>query len=136
MSLGDYLRYLRAVHGGESTLEIANKLGLPSPWPINEIEQRYRDCGDSELVSKLADYYGVPVEELQWRRRRSRKALTAFLSEAEEEEHTITLILRNEERLIGTVEWFDMGAILLKPQDDEQRDIIVQRHIVDDWEMA
>ncbi|NLS75855.1 MAG: hypothetical protein GXY76_01205 [Chloroflexi bacterium] len=136
MSLGDYLRYLRAVHGGESTQDIATKLGLPSPWPINEIEQRYRDCGDNELVARLAEYYGVPVEEMQWRRRRSRKALTAFLSEAQDNAHTIVLVLRNEERLIGTVEWFDMGAILLKPLDDEKRDIMVQRHIVDDWEMA
>ena len=117
MSLGDYLRYLRAMHGGESTLEIANKLGLLSPWPINEIEQRYRDCGSEELVAKLAEYYGVPVADLTWRRKRSRKGLSAFISNAADNSYTVVVILRSGERLEGTVDWFDMGAILLRPTE-------------------
>lgn len=135
MSLGDYLRYLRAVHGGESTLEISDKLGLLSPWPINEIEQRYRDCGTDELVAKLAGFYGVPVEDLTWRRKRSRKGLSAFLSNAADNSYTIVLVLRSGERLEGVVDWFDMGAVLIRPNDGPE-EIIVQRHIIDDWELA
>lgn len=135
MSLGDYLRYLRAMHGGESTLDIAEALGLPSPWPINEIEQRYRDCGSDELVANLADYYGVPREELTWRRGRSRKSLSAFLGDAVENDHTVVLILRTGERLEGNVEWFDMGAVLIEPLEGPD-EILIQRHIVDDWELA
>jgi len=133
MSLGDYLRYLRATHGGESTLDVAGAIGLSSPWPINEIEQRYRQVGDDELVAKLADYYGVPVEELLWRRKRSRKAFSNFCSNAIESGHAVALQLRTGERLEGRVEWVDMGALLLKPADGST-EIVVQRHIVDDWE--
>ena len=135
MSLGDYLRYLRALNGGESTLEIAKEIGLLSPWPINEIEQRYRDCGSIDLVAKLANYYGVSVEDLTWRRKRSRKGLSAFISNAAENSYTIVLVLRSGEKLEGTVEWFDMGAILLRPSEGP-KEVVVQRHIVDDWELV
>lgn len=135
MSLGDYLRYLRAVHGGESTMKIAQALGLPSPWPINEIEQRYRKTGDDELIRKLADYYGVPVEELLWRRERSRKALSIFLGQAADRNMPVSLLLRTGERLEGTVEWFDLGALCLNLADGSGH-VIVQRHIIDDWGFA
>lgn len=135
MSLGDYLRYLRAMHGGESTLDVAKAIGIPSPWPINEIEQRYRQVGDEELIAKLADYYGVDVEDLLWRRKRSRKALTAFLEDALERGQPVVLKLRTGERLVGRVRWVDMGALLLSLAD-RSGEVVVQRHIVDDWETA
>jgi hypothetical protein len=132
MSLGDYLRYLRALHGGESTLEIAKALGLPSPWPINEIEQRYREVGADELVQKLADYYGVPVEDLVARRKRSRKALSQFLDDAQKAGRKVTLVLRNGERLSGAVQWTDMGALALET-GEIPGPVVIERHIVDDW---
>jgi sRNA-binding regulator protein Hfq len=132
MSLGDYLRYLRALHGGESTLEIAKALGLPSPWPINEIEQRYREVGADELVQKLADYYGIPAADLIAQRKRSRKALSQFLEDAQKTERKVTLILRTGERLSGTVQWADMGALALET-GDALGPVVVERHIVDDW---
>jgi transcriptional regulator with XRE-family HTH domain len=132
MSLGDYLRYLRAKHGGESTLEIAKVLGLPSPWPINEIEQRYREVGTDELVQKLAAYYGVPGEELLARRKRSRKALSQYLEDAQKANRKAMLLLRNGERLAGMVLWADMGAFALD-LGDGSGPVIVERHIVDDW---
>lgn len=135
MSLGDYLRYLRAMNGGESTLDIANAIGLESPWPINEIEQRYRACGEDDLIAKLAEYYGVPVQDLMWRRENSRKKLSIFIQEAQDADQEIILGLRTGEALQGTVEWHDMGAILLLPSDGST-EIIVQRHIVDEWELA
>lgn len=135
MSLGDYLRYLRALHGGESTLDIAKALGLPSPWPINEIEQRYREVGQEDLLQKLADYYGVALEELVWRRKRSRKAFSEFVTEAQERDHPISLLLRNGDRLQGKVRWCDLGAVALEPADGS-RFLVVQRHMVDDWEPA
>jgi transcriptional regulator with XRE-family HTH domain len=135
MSLGDYLRYLRAKHGGESTLDIAEAIGLDSPWPINEVEQRYRASADDELIKRLADYYQVPIEDLQWRRQRSRKELGLFVSEAQERNQKIALILRTQERLEGFVLEHGMGTILFQPTDTDVA-IVVQRHIVDDWELA
>lgn len=132
MSLGDYLRHLRAMHGGESTLEIAKILGLPSPWPINEIEQRYREVGADELVQKLAEYYGVPAADLLARRKRSRKALSQFLDDAQKTGRKATLVLRTGERLSGTVQWADMGALALE-MENIPGPVIVQRHIVDEW---
>lgn len=132
MSLGDYLRYLRALHGGESTLEIAKLIGLPSPWPINEIEQRYREVGADELVLKLADYYGVPAEDLVARRKRSRKALSQFLDDAQKAGRKVTLVLRNGERLSGAVQWTDMGALALETGEGPGP-VVIERHIVDDW---
>ena len=135
MSLGDYMRYLRAMHGGESTADIAKAIGIPTPWPINEIEQRYREVGSDELVQKLADYYGVPVEELLWRRKLSRKKLSEFLDEANKKGQKVRLFLRSGERIEGSVQWLDLGAVALALADGSGQ-AIVQRHIVDNWETA
>lgn len=132
MSLGDHLRFLRAMHGGESTLDIAKAIGIQSPWPINEIEQRYREVGSDELVAKLAEYYHVPVEELLWHRKRSRKALSEFLGESRDRGQPVKLILRTGETLRGTVQWFDLGALALQLVDGSGQ-LIVQRHILVDW---
>jgi len=129
------MRYLRAMHGGESTADIAKAVGIPTPWPINEIEQRYREVGSDELVAKLADYYGVPVEDLLWRRKLSRKKLSEFLDEASKKGQKARLFLRTGERLEGTLQWFDLGALALNLADGSGQ-VIIQRHIVDSWEIA
>ncbi|MFB0545704.1 MAG: helix-turn-helix domain-containing protein [Anaerolineae bacterium] len=134
MSLGDYLRYLRAMRGGPTPWEIAEAAGLDSPRLISEIEQRYREIGDDETLEKLAAYYQVPVEELRWRWGRSRKAFTAFAEAAMKSGQPVLLHLRLGEDLAGRVLWWDLGAIGLEPQDGTA-EIVVQRHIIDDWEL-
>jgi len=123
------------MHGGESTADIAKAIGIPTPWPINEVEQRYREVGSDELVAKLAEYYGVPVEDLLWRRKLSRKKLSEFLEETSKSGQKARLLLRTGERMEGTVQWFDLGAAALDLADGSGQ-VIVQRHIIDNWEAA
>ena len=133
MSLGDHLRYLRAMRGGVDTRAIAEAVGLDRPWPINEIEVRYREVGDDELVTKLADYYDRPVEEFFWHRARSRKRLTQDIAKAIQEAQSVRLHLRSGTTLAGEPLWWDLGAIGLL-LDGEDEITVVQRHAVIDWD--
>jgi transcriptional regulator with XRE-family HTH domain len=135
MSLGDYLRYLRARRGGPNPREIAEAAGLPHGGIISQIEQRYREVGDDETLEKLAAYFEVPVEELRWRRARSRKAFSTFINEAMMNDEVVCLHLRLGEDLVGRVRWWDLSALSLEPLDGTPL-IVVQRHAVDDWEMV
>jgi len=47
MSLGDYVRYLRAMRGGPDFLSIEAATGVPGR-SLREIEQRYRRVGESD----------------------------------------------------------------------------------------
>lgn len=134
MSLGDYLRYLRAMKGGPNFLAIQEATGVPTRT-TREIEQRYRRVGENdEDLQKLADYYGVPIGELTWRRERWRKLLSEALYTAQSEERPIRLIVRDGPTFEGQVLWWDLGATELELSGDEGR-VVVQRHMVDDWEL-
>jgi hypothetical protein len=134
VSLGDQLRFLRAMKGGPSTREVANAIGLDRTTPLREIEQRYREIGDDALLEKLAVYFEVPVEELRWHRARYRKALSHALEETQDHAKPIHLVLRSGETLTGGVAWWDLGAIGLQPAEGAL--IVVQRHAVVDWRTA
>lgn len=134
MSLGDQLRFLRAMKGGPSTREIAQAIGLERITPLREIEQRYREIGDDALLEKLAAYFQVPVEELKWHRARYRKALSRFLEEAQQQGKRVALRLRSGETLTGKIMWWDLGATGLQPDEGEL--LVVQRHAVIDWGAA
>ncbi len=129
------MRYLRAMRGGPNPREIAEAAGLPHGGIISQIEQRYREVGDDETLEKLAAYFEVPVEELRWRRARSRKAFSTFIDEAMMNGEVVCLHLRLGEDLVGRVKWWDLGALGLEPLDGTPR-IVVQRHAVDDWEIV
>lgn len=131
MSLGDYLRYLRALKGGPTPWDIQEATGVPSGL-YRQMEQRYRAVGDEETLVKLAAYFEVPVEELRWRYDWPRKSLSAALVEAQEEGRPIRLHLRTGESFEGRVEWWDLGATLLTLADGEQ--VVIQRHVVETWE--
>jgi hypothetical protein len=133
MSLGDHLRFLRALDGGVDTRTIAEAIGIERPWPINEIEVRYREVGDDDLVAKLADYYDRPVGELLWHRARSRKKLTQDLADAIRDDRTVKLVLRSGATLEGRAVWWDLGAVGLALPDQVEI-TVVQRHAVVDWE--
>jgi len=131
MSLGDQLRYLRAMKGGPSTREIALAIGLERTTPLREIEQRYREIGDDDLLEKLAAYFDVPVEDLKWHRAHYRKALSQFLEDARRTSARIRLHLRSGEVLTGQLSWWDLGAAGLQPDSGDV--IVVQRHAIIDW---
>jgi hypothetical protein len=135
MSLGDYARYLRAVEGGTDFFSIEEATGVPSR-SLREIEQRYRRVGESdEDLQRLADYYDVPFEELVWRREKWRKLLSEALYTAQTEKRPIRLILRDAPTFEGRVVWWDLGATELDLSDGDER-LVVQRHVVDDWQLV
>ena len=135
MSLGDYVRYLRAMKGGPDFFTVEEATAVPGRT-LREIEQRYRRVGeDDEDLSKLADYYAVPVKELTWRREKWRKLLSEALYTAQTETRPIRLILRDGPTFEGRVLWWDLGATELELREGGER-LVVQRHVVDDWELV
>jgi transcriptional regulator with XRE-family HTH domain len=133
MSASDYLRYLRAVKGGPTPQDIEAATGVPA-GAYRQIEQRYRAMGSEEELASLAAYFEVPVEELTSRLDWTRKALSAALVEAVEQDAPISLELRSGQTLTGKVQWSDLGAALLQMEDGQE--IVVQRHMVDRWQTA
>lgn len=132
MSLGDYVRYLRAMKGGPDFRSIQEASGVPVRT-IREIEQRYRRVGENDAdLQKLADYFGVPVEELTWRREKWRKLLSEALYTAQTEQRPIRLMLRNGPTFEGQVLWWDLGATQLALANSGEQ-VVVQRHAIDDW---
>lgn len=132
MSLGDELRYLRAFHGGGNLAHIEEEIGL-QPGTLRYMEQRYRRVGeDDEELAKIAAYYGVPLEKLQYHRERYRKALSAYLHQAQESGDIAHFELRTGETLAGQVHWWDLGAFGLEPETGGPL-VVVQRHAVLDW---
>lgn len=134
MSLGDYVRYLRAMKGGPDLWTIQEASDVPSRT-LREIEQRYRRVGENdEDLQKLANYFGVPVEELTWRRERWRKLLSEALYTAQTATRSIRLVLRDGPTFEGHVLWWDLGATELELSEGRGR-VVVERHAVDDWEL-
>lgn len=133
MSLSDHLRYLRALHGGPSNVDLLQVLGEEDTGLYFAIEQHYRDVSTDEIIEKIAAYYHVPVEELQWHRARSRKALALHIHAAIQNRETVTLHLRTGETLTGLPVWWDLAAIGLQPSGEEDL-VVVQRHAVIDWD--
>ncbi len=135
MSLGDHLRFLRAMRGGPSINALTETLDETDRREAREIERRYRDTSDEGIVRRLAGCYGVPVEELMWHRARSRRSLSDYLLAVSSESRPAELRLRSGETLVGKVVWWDLAAIGLQPADGRPL-IVVQRHAVVDWPLA
>jgi len=133
MSLGDHLRYLRAVRGGPGLIEVSQAIGVASAARLGQIEQRYSDPSDDATLEKLAVYYAVPVEELQWHRARLRRNLALHVHAAMQAGQQVTLRLRTGEAVSGHPVWWDLGAIGLQPADGGAL-LVIQRHAVIDWE--
>jgi len=139
MSLSDYIKYLRAVKGGVTPWEIAEASGVPAS-EVHLIEVKHRRVGeDDETLSKLAGYFGVPVEELAGRRDSYRKMLTRFLEEHQGKESPVTLTLESGEEVSGSVDWFSREAVALVPgnssdtEGETESPYIVQRGWVANW---
>jgi transcriptional regulator with XRE-family HTH domain len=99
-----------------------------------QIEQRYRKVGSDEVLEKLAQYFEVPLEELVQRRDRPRKLLSAVLDQAWRNRATLRVMVRSGETFVGQVKWFDLGALMVR-LDSGEGDVVLQRHMVDDWSM-
>jgi sRNA-binding regulator protein Hfq len=131
MSLGDYLRLLRAKRGGLTPFDIEAAVPLEKGL-YRQMEQRYRAVGDDESIRLLAGFFGVPFEELRWRLDWPRKALSRALVAAAADQTPITLRLWNGQTVTGQVQWWDLGAVGLEDAAGEL--LVVQRHAVERWD--
>ena len=131
MSLGDTLRLLRAKHGGITPVDIEAATALPKGL-YRQMEQRYRAVGNDESIRVLAEYYGVPFEDLRWRLDWSRKALSRALLAAATNQLPITLSFWNGQEAVGKVVWWDLGAVGLDTSGGQL--VVVQRHAVERWD--
>ena len=117
--------------GGITPLDIEAATALPK-GVYRQMEQRYRAVGDDESIRLLADFYGVPFEDLRWRLDWPRKALSRAVVTTLRDDVPITLQLWNGETVRGKVKWWDLGALGLDIGEPEL--LIVQRHTVERWE--
>lgn len=131
MSLGDRLRVLRAQRGGVTPAEIEEALPDLPKGLYRYMEQRYRAVGDDTSIAMLADYFGVPFEDLRWRLDWPRKALNRSFVYVAQEDVPITLHLWNGETVSGELKWWDLGACEIATPGG---DLVVQRHAVDRWD--
>ena len=131
MSLGDMLRMLRAKRGGITPFDIEAALPDLPKGLYRQMEQRYRAVGDDATIGMLAEFYGVPFEDLRWRLEWPRKALSRALVYAQQNDLPITLRLWNGQTVTGRVKWWDLGATALETAGGE---IVVQRHAAEHWE--
>jgi hypothetical protein len=135
MSMGDYVKYLRAVRGGVTPSEIEEATGIPFSQ-INVIEYKFAPVfDDPDLLSKLAAYFQVPVEELGRRATRTRKLLTRFLAEHAASTLRVHFTLAGGARVIGQVMWWDRSAVGLR-LDGDAGDAVVYRHSIQIYEDA
>lgn len=137
MSLSDYIKYLRATHGGGTPWEIAEASGVPA-GAIHLIEVKHRRVGeDDEQLGKLAAFFNVPIEELTRRREAYRKRLTSFLEDAVSGEKSVALKMEDGEELEGDILWYAREALALTPVNDPGGGpYVVQRSWIADWRTA
>jgi hypothetical protein len=137
MSLSDRIKYLRAVSGGLTPWEIADRSGVPAR-EIHLLEVKHRRVGENDdVLQKLATFFNVPVEDLTGRREAYRKRLTFFLEESQDQSAPVALKLENGEVLEGTVAWFGREAVAIaQTGGSEDNPLVVQRGWVADWRLA
>lgn len=132
MSLSDYVKFMRATKGGVTPWEIADATGVPSK-EVHLLEVKHRRMGDDdEMLTKLAQYFEVPVEDLARRRDAFRKRLTGFVADRQRSEEAVTFVLESGERLEGTIAWFGREAIALQPSDSGHP-LVIQRAVIAEW---
>lgn len=131
MSLGDQLRMLRARRGGITPAEIEAALPDLPKGLYRLAEQRYRAVGDDQSIQMLAEYFGVPFEDLRWHLDWPRKELSRAFVHAIDAKLPITLHLSNGEVVTGEIKWWDLGAAEIATASG---DVVVQRHAVERWE--
>jgi sRNA-binding regulator protein Hfq len=131
VSLGDYLRLLRARRGGITPMEIEQKTGLP-PGLYRYMEQRYRSVGDDDSIRTLADFFGESFDDLRWRLDWPRKELSRAIAAAAKADAPITLFLWDGRNASGKVVWWDLGALMLESEQGDRQ--VIQRHAVERWD--
>lgn len=132
MTLGDLLALLRARKGGAYYSDVAEAVEIP----ILHLVRAERTFSTPQLtpeeLTRLAEYFEVPVERLEDARRRSRADLTSYLAECEKEHRPAELTLVGQQKVSGGIIWRDRHAVALRQPDGSA--LVVYRSNVDSWE--
>ncbi|MBN9392797.1 MAG: helix-turn-helix transcriptional regulator [Chloroflexi bacterium] len=128
MSLGSYILYLRAHKEGITPREVAQELDMPEHY-IHAIELE-KHAGDTESRTKLADYFGIPVEDFA---DYARSTHTRFMELLKKERRPqVGFLLMNGETLTGTVDGADSSIIKIVELNSGIKTIL-QRHAIKKW---
>ena len=128
MSLGSYILYLRAHKEGITPREVAQELDMPEHY-IHAIELE-KHAGDTESRTKLADYFGIPVEEFADYARSTHSRFMELLKK--ERRPQVGFLLMNGETLAGTVDGADSSIIKIVELNTGIKTIL-QRHAIKKW---
>ncbi len=131
MTLSDLLMLLRARKGGIFYSDVAEAIGIPTLHLVRA-ERTYTVPNLSpDEINRLAEYFGVPVDDLRRAQRQPRSELTTYLGTREKEAAPVQLRLAGETRVSGQVAWRDRHAVALRQPDDSV--IVVYRSSIESW---
>lgn len=128
MSLGSYILYLRAHKEGITPREVAQELDMPEHY-IHAIELE-KHAGDTESRTKLAEYFGIPVEDFADYARSTHSRFMELLKK--ERRPQVGFLLMNGETLAGTVDGADSSIIKIVELSTGVKTIL-QRHAIKKW---
>jgi hypothetical protein len=131
MTLSDLLTFLRARKAGIFYSDVAEATEIAT-LRLVRAERTYTvpDLSPDE-INRLAEYFGVPAEQLHEARQQSRGALTAYLGENEKAKTPVTLRLLGDASVTGPIIWRDRHAVALSQPDGST--LVVYRSSVERW---
>jgi hypothetical protein len=131
MTLSDLLTYLRARKGGVFYSDVTDATEIAT-LRLVRAERTYTvpDLSPEE-INRLAEYFGVPRDQLQAARQQSRGTLTTYLDERDKAKAPATLRLLGNATVAGPVVWRDRHAVALRQPDGSV--LVVYRSSVDGW---
>lgn len=131
MTLSDLLTFLRARQGGVFYTDVAEAVEIPALRLVRaERTMSVADLAPEEL-GRLAEYFGVPAEELRAARRQTRADLTHYLDEQQKAGTPVSLRLHGDATVAGPVAWRDRHAVALRQPDDSI--LVVYRSSIDSF---
>jgi transcriptional regulator with XRE-family HTH domain len=131
MTLSDLLTYLRARKGGVYYSDVSEAVGIPALHLVRAERTFTVPSLTPDELGRLAEYFGVPVDDLRRAQRTSRSDLTAYLAAREKASAPVYLQLLGDVRVSGRVAWRDRHAIALRQPDGSS--VVVYRSSVDSW---
>src|SRR4051812_37403036 len=131
MILSDLLTYLRARKGGAFYSDVSEAVDLPLLRLVRA--ERTLTVPDLTLeeLGRLAEYYGVPLDDLKEARLRGRADLTTYLANQEKAGARVQLRLQGEIGVSGKILWRDRHAVALEQPD--RTSLVVYRSSVESW---
>jgi hypothetical protein len=131
MTLSDLLTHLRARKGGVFYSDVTDATEIAT-LRLVRAERTYTvpDLSPDE-INRLAEYFGVPSDQLQEARQQTRGALTTYLDARDKAKAPATLRLLGNTTVTGPVVWRDRHAVALRQPDGSV--LVVYRSSVDGW---